>query len=99
MRFTAKQYDDAIEALKSAKKQLIEGTQDEGCEVCGGNCHPDYCGFNPLYAQYLCNLMAEQSHQLHDTLHRMGGFETYMGEQVGIARIVFLGDDLTNNQE
>lgn len=87
MRFTLEQYDSAIEALENARNQLLEETQDEGCSVCGGCCHPDQCGSNPLYAQYLCNLISDQSHDLHETLHRMGGYDTYMGEPVGVARV------------
>lgn len=86
--FTVEQYDIAIKALQEARQQLVDETQGNGCSVCGGNCHPDQCGFNPLYAQYLCNIVSDQSHALHETLHRMGGFETYMGESVGVARVV-----------
>jgi len=89
MRFTEEQYDKAIGALKSAKQQLIDETQDQGCAVCGGSCHPDQCGWNPLYAQYLCNQMSEQSNDLHNTLHKMSGFHTFMGESVGIASVIF----------
>ena len=86
--FTVEQYDKAIEALELARKQLIESTQDKGCAICGSSCHPDRCGWNPLYAQYLCNTLSDQSRDMHNTLHRMAGFDTYMGESVGIARIV-----------
>lgn len=88
MIFTVEQYDKAIEALKCARQQLIDGTQGKGCSVCGGTCHPDQCGFNPLYAQYLCNHIGEQSKEMHETLHLMSGFHTYMGESVGVARVV-----------
>ena len=88
VRFTVEQYDKAIESLQEARKQLVDGTQGEGCGVCGGGCHPDLCGHNPLYAQHLCNTLTDQSYKLHDTLHRMGGFDTFMGESVGIASIV-----------
>lgn len=86
--FTVEQYDKAIENLQAAKKQLIDKTQDKGCEVCGGCCHPDQCWHNPLYAQYLCNTLSSQANEMHETLHRMSGFHTYMGEPVGVARIV-----------
>lgn len=88
MRFTVEQYDRAIEALQEAKKQLVEDTQSKGCGVCGGACWPDHCGHNPLYAQYLCNVLRDQASALHDTLHKLSGFETYMGESVGIASVV-----------
>lgn len=88
MRFTVDQYDKAIKALQEARKQIVDGTQDKGCAVCGGNCHPDRCGFNPLYAQYLCNQMSKQSAELHDTLHYLSGFHTYMGESVGVASVI-----------
>lgn len=87
MRFTIEQYDRAIRHLQDARQQLIDGTQDQGCNVCGGCCHPDHCGHNPLYAQYLCNTISDQANELHETLHRMAGFDTYMGEPVGVARV------------
>ena len=85
--FTVEQYDKAIEALQAARKQLVDGTQSKGCAVCGGACHPDQCGWNPLYAQHLCNTLSDQAHDMHHTLHRMAGFDTYMGESVGIGRV------------
>jgi len=85
--FTIEQYNTAIEALQAAKKQLQDETQGDGCAVCGGNCHPDTCGWNPLYAQHLCNTLQQQAHGMHETLHRMAGFDTYMGEAVGIGSI------------
>ncbi|MFA0809488.1 hypothetical protein [Microbulbifer epialgicus] len=88
MKFTVEQYDTAISALQEAKKQLIEGTQDKGCGICGDCCHPDSCGHNPLYAQYLCNLVSDQSKELHNTLHYLGGFDRFMGESVGVARVI-----------
>lgn len=87
VNFTIEEYDQAIDALTNARKQLTEDTQHNGCLVCGGDHHPDTCGFNPLYAQHLCNLMSEQCHDLHETMHLMSGFHTYMGESVGIASI------------
>jgi len=96
--FTVEQYDKAIENLKEARKQLIDGVQGKVCcGVCGGNCHPDMCGHNPLYAQYLCNQFSQQSQALHITLHRLSGFDTYMGEPVGIARVV--SPQPTSNKE
>lgn len=85
--FTVEQYDKAIEALTLAKQQLVEGTQGNGCAVCGGCCHPDQCGWNPLYAQYLVASISEQSGELHETLHSLCGVYTYMGEPTGAARV------------
>ena len=86
--FTIEQYDEAIEALKSARQQLIDGTTNKGCAVCGGSCDPDYCGHNPLYAMKLCETISKQSDELHDTLHQMAGVNTFMGERYGVARVV-----------
>ena len=88
MRFTIEQYNKAIESLQAAKQQLKDDTQGEGCSVCGGGCHPDLCGHNPLYAQYLCNSFSQQSEVLHNMLHQMSGFDTYMGESIGVASVV-----------
>ena len=84
MRFTKEQYERAIQALTDGMTQL---------EPNGDNCHiyhdsghsADACGFNPLVAVSICKNIAEQSEQLHDTLHYLAGFETCMGEQVGPA--------------
>lgn len=85
--FTVKQYDQAIEYLKSARQQHLEGTTGNGCGVCGGNCHPDTCGWNPLYAMHLCNEIRKQSSDLHETLHYLSGFNTLMGEPYGPAAV------------
>lgn len=86
--FTEKQYDDAIEALIAGKRQLLQGTQGKGCDICGGSCHPDQCGHNPLYAMHLCETIAKQSEGLHQTLHYLMGVMTQMGEPVGPGRVV-----------
>ena len=90
--FTTEQYDQAIEALQNAKQQHIDGTTNQGCSVCGGDCHPDICGFNPLYAMYVCCEISRQSSELHETLHTMSGFNTYMGSVIGPSRIVLPKD-------
>lgn len=84
---TIEDYDKAIEALQEARKQLFDGTQGEGCGVCGGACWPDHCGHNPMYAVLLCKKIADESVELHNALHYLAGFRTLMGEQVGPASI------------
>lgn len=88
MEVTVEQYDKAIEALQAARQQAIDGTQSEGCSVCGGSCHPDQCSFNPMYAVMLCKAIAQESEALHNSLHYLAGFETRMGEGVGPAHVV-----------
>lgn len=91
MRFTVSQYDEAIEALQNARQQILDNTADQGCSVCGGNCHPDSCGFNPLYAMHLCQQIKIQSNELHETLHTLSGYDSMMGETTGPAKIVMPG--------
>jgi len=86
--FTVEQYDQAIEALQSARKQVVDETQHKGCSVCGSSCHPDFCKFNPLYAMKLCGDVSNQAHDLHQTLHELSGVHTFMGETTGIAKII-----------
>ena len=93
MKFTIKQYDEAIKNLQLARQQKIDGTEGEGCSVCGGNCHPDQCGFNPLYAMDICARIANQSTELHESLHSLSGFQTWMGETVGPAKVVVPKDE------
>lgn len=85
--FSVQQYDQAIESLKAARQQHVDGVTGNGCHVCGGNCHPDFCGFNPLYAMHLCNEIKKQSNDLHETLHYLSGFNTLMGEATGPAAV------------
>lgn len=85
--FTIDQYNKAIDALREAKQQLMDGTQHRGCSICHGDHHPDNCGMNPLFAQHLCTTISEQAKEMHDTLHLMTGYVTYMGEGVGVSRI------------
>jgi len=88
MEITVAHYDKAIEHLQLARQQKIDGTESQGCSVCGGCCHPDQCGHNPMYAVVLCQRMAEESRALHDSLHYIAGFNTLMGEQVGPASVI-----------
>lgn len=85
--FSVEQYDKAIEALNCAKQQKIDGTEHLGCSVCGGDCHPEHCGHNPLYAMHLCEQVTKQSKVLHESLHEMSGVYTYMGNVTGPARV------------
>jgi hypothetical protein len=87
VRFTAEQYDRAIEALAEAKKQL----EPDGncCSVCGDSGHQAFeCGHNPLVAVALCVGIADQSGDLHETLHFLAGFNNAFGVQVGPRKVV-----------
>jgi hypothetical protein len=87
VRFTAYQYDKAIEALNDAKKQL----EPDGncCSVCGDSGHMAYeCGFNPLVAVAVCKGLATDAENLHETLHFLAGHEQAFGVQLGPARVV-----------
>lgn len=86
--FTVAQYEQAIEALELAKAQHIYGNTGEGCNICGGSCHPDTCGFNPLYAMHLCSTLGNHAKDLHESLHYLVGYHTRMGEIDGPARVV-----------
>lgn len=87
MRFTAYQYDKAIEALQDAKKQL---EPDGGyCAVCGDSGHMAYeCGHNPLVAVAMCKGIADGSEKLHEMLHTLAGWDQAFGVQLGPARVV-----------
>ncbi len=87
MRFTAHQYDEAITALQDAKKQLEADGHD--CSICGDSGHMAFeCGNNPLLAMAMCHDIAEKSRDLHETLHQLGGFNSYMGVQLGPAKVI-----------
>jgi hypothetical protein len=87
MRFTAYQYDRAIEALQDAKKQLE--SEANPCSVCGDSGHLAYeCGFNPLVAVAMCKSMATGAEVLHETLHAIAGYDQAFGVQLGPARII-----------
>lgn len=88
IEFTVAQYDKAIEDLQAARNQKIENTWMNGCSICGGCCHPDTCGFNPLYAMAICSDIASISESLHKSLHYAMGVNTLMGESIGPAKVV-----------
>lgn len=91
MRFTLQQYNQAITALLQARGQL----EPDGncCAICGCSSHQAWeCGFNPLVAVVICQAIAETSHDLHQQLHWLAGFESNFGVQVGPAKIQ-MGDD------
>lgn len=86
MRFTKKQYDQAIENLQLAKTQLIP--DGECCAVCGDSGHMAFeCGHNSLLAVAVCNDVAASSDKLHDALHKLAGYESFMGMATGPAAI------------
>ncbi len=87
MPFTAYQYDEAIKNLQAGKTQLEHDGNE--CAICGDSGHAaGECGFNPLVAIAMCHDIAEHSNQLHDTLHRLCGYDQAFGVQIGPARIV-----------
>lgn len=68
MRFTAAQYDAAIEALVAAKGQLVPDVQC--CRICHDTDHQAWeCGHNPLYAMHVCENLAADSLKAHERLH------------------------------
>lgn len=86
-RFTAEQYDAAIQALQDGKTQL----QPDGdpCHICHDGGHQAWeCGHNPLYAMALCEAITKQSRDLHETLHYLAGFDHWMGEPVGPGKVL-----------
>jgi len=92
VRFTIEQYELAIEALTTAKTQHEVGNHQMGCSICGDAHGVDECGMNPLLAMKMCEDLAKKSEQLHETLHELSGYRTYMGETSGPARIVLRGE-------
>src|SRR5688572_8414981 len=69
MRFTAYQYQKAIQALREAKKQLEPNGQC--CACCGDSGHQAFeCGHNPLVAMNICEELSAQSREEHEKLHK-----------------------------
>lgn len=86
MRFTEYQYDQAIEAMQLAKQQL--DPDGHCCAVCGDSGHMAFeCGANPLVAVAMCREMAKGADELHETLHRIAGYDQSFGVQLGPARM------------
>ncbi len=75
MKFTAQQYDNAIEALQDAKKQLeADGNH---CSICSDSGHMAFeCGHNPLLAMAICDASANLGKEIHDRLHTQDNDET-----------------------
>lgn len=70
MRFTASQYDQAIEALRAARRQI----KPDGftCSVCTDTSHQAWeCGHNPLVAMAICEGLSKKALSLHDRLHAL----------------------------
>ena len=87
MRFTKEQYEAAIAALHDAMGQL----EPDGrvCTICNDSGHQAWeCGHNPLRAMAMCEEIAKNSDTLHETLHRLAGYDIHMGHQMGPASIV-----------
>ena len=87
MRFTAHQYDQAIEALQQGKQQLEANALP--CSICSDSGHMAFeCGHNPLVAVQMCCNIVKSAQQLHDDLHQLSGFETAFGVQLGPAKVI-----------
>ena len=68
MRFTAAQYDAAIEALVLAKEQLVPDARC--CRICHDTGHMAWeCGHNPLYAMSVCIGLVPDASKAHERLH------------------------------
>lgn len=104
MRFTQKQYDEAIKSLREASEQL--SPDGRCCACCGDSGHQAFeCGFNPLVAMEICRDLSKDASEfhrkmhvagaekidaaakLHEILHYLAGFDHYMGESIGPARV------------
>lgn len=98
MRFTADQYDQAIENLMFAKAQLEPDSNN--CSICDDSGHMAYeCGHNPLVAVAVCDQIARESSRLHDTLHLLAGYQQAFGVTIGPARCVMPSDEADAPQE
>lgn len=103
MRFTTHQYVEAIKALQEGMQQLEpDGHCCSVCGDGGHQAFE--CGHNPLFAMATCQEMSVDARDLHDILHNgviadpldklhnivhyVAGFDTYMGERLGPARVV-----------
>lgn len=87
MRFTKEQYQEAIDNLVAAKTQLE--ADGNCCAVCGDGGHMAFeCGHNPLVAVHICQQIAHQSYELHETLHYLAGHDFAFGVQRGPAKVV-----------
>lgn len=87
VRFTRAQYEKAIEDLRSGMEQLAP--DGLGCAICTDSGHQAWeCAFNPLRAMAICGAIAKQSEALHESLHWLAGYETWMGERQGPSAIV-----------
>lgn len=91
MRFTKRNYEEAIANLQAAMEQL---EPDGGnCAVCGDGGHQAFeCGHNPLFAVLMCQQIAQQSEALHQTLHSLAGWDFAFGEQLGPRKAIMPGD-------
>lgn len=72
--FTTHQYDKAIEALQLGRQQLEPDGRN--CMICGDGDHQAWeCHHNPLRAMRLLMVIHQQSHELHDSLHHLCGYD------------------------
>lgn len=91
MRFTKRNYEEAIENLKAAMEQLEPDGRN--CAICGDSGHQAFeCGHNPLFAVRMCQQIAEQAEELHQTLHSLAGWNQAFGEQLGPKKVTMPGD-------
>ncbi len=87
MKFTRRQYDFAIQALRSGSLQLE--SDGKPCSICGDDGHQAFeCGRNPLVAMSICKSIAESADELHETLHYLAGSVQSMGTIRGPAKVI-----------
>lgn len=106
MKFTYRQYSEAIESLQMGRLQLVP--DGKNCNICTDSDHQAFeCGQNPLVAMALCASVAKHAQERHEDMHRkmgpddkpselheflhyLAGYDNHMGLVKGPARIVFL---------
>ncbi len=79
-RFTAEDYDQAIERLRLGKTQL----EHDGncCAICGDDCAAFGCRFNPLVAMKFCEIMGKDAAKIHEGLHEVMELMEQEGREV-----------------
>jgi len=89
VRFSAAQYDAAIEALVAARGQLVPDARS--CRICHDTGHQAWeCGHNPLYAMSACVELVASARLAHDQLHAI---EAKMDEEDQTAVLVDWRED------
>lgn len=71
MRFTKKQYEEAVKNLQYGINQLDNREGGGYCDICGGEHYAWECGHNPLLAMSMCGGAKEAGRELHDEIHKL----------------------------